>query len=270
MRHLGWKSRRLGGESGGRSAELASVLEFSSLSDRGQAQPSNHGYLGYVKPTSPVLRTTHGWLFAIADGFHSAAPRAAVQDLLCGFQAARPKERLGSLLPQLVQEANQYLYEIEKRARARNFPTGTALVACALREGHAVVAHVGDSRCYLIRDQHAQLITQDHIFAKNRAIGTYYSRERNDGSEDEREGHFLGTDLLVKVHVNERRVLPGDVLMLCCDRLYRLIEPSQLPAILATRRDLNAAARELVALARTKDVSKDLSVQLVRVRRSEI
>ena len=47
----------------------------------------------------------------------------------------------------------------------------TTLVACALRFDRAVVAHVGDSRCYLIRQGQATLLTRDHTVAQDGPAG---------------------------------------------------------------------------------------------------
>ena len=45
----------------------------------------------------------------------------------------------------------------------------TTLVACAFRYDRVVVAHAGDSRCYLIRQGQARLLTRDHTVAQEQA-----------------------------------------------------------------------------------------------------
>ena len=55
----------------------------------------------------------------------------------------------------------------------------TTLVACALRHDQAVVSHVGDSRCYLVRNGHARQVTQDHTLVnEQRKMGLISAQRR--------------------------------------------------------------------------------------------
>ncbi len=79
----------------------------------------------------------------------------------------------------------------------------------------------------------------------------------------------LGADLFVNVEISEHQVLPGDVLVLCCDGLYHSVETSEIGAVAGHGGDLNAAARRLIELANDRDGSDNISVQLIRVRSVE-
>jgi serine/threonine protein phosphatase PrpC len=271
MRYLRSPSTKGGKASLARLRKPELAVEFSSRSDRGRRQAFSHGYLGHVKLTTPTRCHTHGWLFALADGLQAAASKAAVEDLLSGFRAALPEEPLAPLLVRLVQEANQYVYEIGKRDSWRVSPTATTIVACAVRHDRAVIAHVGDSRCYLIREGQTKLLTRDHIVAEDQAPrGILLSRKEIEKSPNCRVlSRCLGKDLFVKVETSEHKVLPGDVLMLCCYGFYRSVSASELAAVAGRGGDLNAAARQLVALAYVRDGGEDISVQLIRIQSVE-
>src|ERR1039457_6894240 len=149
-------------------------LEFAQASDCGRVRDHNEDYLGYVLPEAPEQEQTHGWLFALADGvggqqLGEVASRTAVETLLAGFRRAARGEQLRSLLPRLVQAANEKVYEAGLAAKPGGVAVATTLVACALRFDRVVVSHVGDSRCYSIRHGRATALTRDHTLVGERA-----------------------------------------------------------------------------------------------------
>jgi protein phosphatase len=79
----------------------------------------------------------------------------------------------------------------------------------------------------------------------------------------------LGTNLFVKVDVNELQVQPGDVLLLCSDGLHGAVSSDEIARTVSSRSDLNAAAQDLVASANQKDGNDNVSVQLIAVRAVE-
>ena len=145
-------------------------VEFAQLSDPGKSRDHNEDYQGYAAPENAEQARSHGWLFALADGVGGhddgeIASHAAVENLITGFRNAPRSEALGSLLTRLVQAANLCVYEAGKRASVGGTNMATTMVACALRYDRAAVAHAGDSRCYLIRQGLATLLTRDHTVA---------------------------------------------------------------------------------------------------------
>lgn len=250
-------------------------IEFSALSDPGRQRDHNEDYLGHVKPATAALGRSHGWLFALADGVGGhehgeVASKAAVEDLLSGFQASRPSEPLAPLLVRLVQEANQTVYEIGKRDSPGGTAMATTLVACALRHDRAAVVHVGDSRCYLVRQRQAKLLTRDHTVVQDQArLGILSPKEAANAPNRHLLSRSIGMDLFVNVETSEHQVLPGDVLVLCCDGLYNSLETSEIGAVAGNGTDLRSAAERLVALANERDGSDNISIQLIRVRSVE-
>lgn len=250
-------------------------IEFSALSDPGRLRDHNEDYLGHVKPATAALGRSQGWFFALADGVGGhehgeVASKAAVEALLSGFRSSRSSEPLEPLLVRLVQEANQTVYELGKRDSPGGTPMATTIVACALRHDRAVVAHVGDSRCYLVRQRQAKLLTRDHTVAQDHArLGILSAKDAAEAPTRHLLSRSLGMDLFVNVETSEHQVLPGDVLVLCCDGLYHSVEASEIGAVAGNGGDLRAAAERLVALANDRDGSDNISVQLIRVRSVE-
>ena len=250
-------------------------VEFANLSDCGRVRGHNEDYLGYVVPATPAQVRTHGWLFALADGVGGqergeVASRIAVESLLAGFRASAGGDLHTTLLPRLVQEANVRVYEKGRTASAGGVPMATTVVACALRFDCAAVAHVGDSRCYLIRRGHAKLLTRDHTVASEHVrLGLLSAQDAAEAPTRHLLTRSLGTELFVGVETSDNQVLAGDVLLLCSDGLHGAVRASEMAHLVSQGGDLNAAGQKLVALANQRDGSDNISLLLIRVRSVE-
>ena len=149
-------------------------------------------------------------------------------------------------------------------------PMATTLVSCALRYDRALVAHVGDSRCYLVRRGEAVVLTRDHtLVGEQMRLGLLSAREAADSPHRHLLSRSLGAEMFVNVETNEYQILGDDVLVLCSDGLHGAVSPSEIAAIVSHQADLNAAAHRLVAVANHQDGTDNISVQLIRIRSVE-
>jgi protein phosphatase len=259
-----------------RSTESSMLdIEFAQLSVPGKVRKENEDYLGYVLPEAPEQVRSHGWLFALADGVGGhergeVASRAAVETMLAGFRQAARGESHNALLPRLVQRANTHVFETGLAGASGGPAMATTLVTCALRFDRAVVVHVGDSRCYLIRRGHATALTRDHTVANEQVrLGVLSAREAADVPTRHVLSRSLGNDLFVNVETSDNQVQAGDVLLLCSDGVHGAVPATDMSQIVSHTADLDAAAQKLVALANERDGSDNISVQLIRVRSVE-
>jgi PPM family protein phosphatase len=246
-------------------------VEFAQLSDPGLARDHNEDYLGYMVPKSPEQARSHGWLFALADGVGGqargeVASRVAVECMISGFLAS-PREPLTTVVPRLVQAANTKVFETGLATGPGGCSMATTVVACALRYDRAIVAHVGDSRCYLVRQGYAVPITRDHTFSNEQLrLGLVSAREAGRSRISNVLSRALGSDMFVSVESSEHQVFKDDVLLLCSDGLYRSVSAEDIARIAGHGMVLELAARELVDLANQRDGSDNISVQLIRVQ----
>jgi serine/threonine protein phosphatase PrpC len=247
-------------------------LEFVERTDDGRVRNHNEDYSGYVAPATPARVRSHGWLFALADGVGGhekgeVASRAAIESLLAGFQGSPGGESHAALLPRLVQKANAHVFEVAVAGGRECAGMATTLVACALRFDRVTVAHVGDSRCYLIRNGNASQITRDHTMANEQIrLGLVSAQEAGESSTRHVLSRSLGTEMVVNVETNDHQLYAGDVLVQCSDGLHNSVEALEMAALSSHGRDLLRAAEKMVALANERDGSDNISVQLIRVR----
>jgi len=204
--------------------------------------------VGLVREGNEDSYLTEGPLFAVADGMGGhrggeVASQLAVETLEKLF-----KEGAGDL-PDQVQEANRVVFERSVLDR-KVAGMGTTLTA-ALVEGDRVrLAHVGDSRAYLLRDGTLRLLTEDH---------TLVHRMVSEGeiSKEEAETHpqrsvltrALGVDTVVDVDDDSLQVRPGDRLLLCTDGLTSMVSEDEIEEVLRTVPDPQEAAQRLVRMA---------------------
>jgi len=246
-------------------------LEFAELSDTGRVRSHNEDYLGHVVPASPAQARSHGWIFALADGVGGqrqgeVASRAAVQEVLGGFRRAKEQAAQKDLVTQLVQAANARVCESEAMSGRSGTGMASTVVVCSLRFDRAVIGHVGDSRCYLLRSGQARCLTRDHTVAAEQArIGVLSPEEAAEASTRHVLSRSLGMNLFVNVEIDELQLLPGDLLLLCSDGLHGAIADAEMAEIVRRNRDLNVAAQQLVAAANEQDGSDNISLQLIRI-----
>ncbi|PYX40438.1 MAG: serine/threonine-protein phosphatase, partial [Acidobacteria bacterium] len=196
-------------------------VEFSQLSDPGRVRPRNEDYLGYVLPRSPAEARSHGWLFALADGVGGqrqgeVASRAAIEEVQGGFRRAAAMSSQRELLMDIVQAANARVFETGALVDPRGSGMASTIIVCALRFDSATVAHVGDSRCYLIRRGEARPLTRDHTVANEQErLGVLSAEEAAEVSTRNVLSRSLGTSRFVEIDIKQIPLLSGDVLLLC-------------------------------------------------------
>ncbi len=254
---------------------LGLELDFAELSDRGPTRDQNQDSCGHWIPLTAEQARTHGWLFALADGvggqaLGDVASRLAIQTLTENFQTARDDEPRSSFIARLIRSANSVIYEAGHVTTSIRRPMATTVVTCALRLDRAVVAHVGDSRCYQIRRGRAKLLTRDHTVAAEQVrLGVLSAHEAASSPSRHLLSRSLGGDLFVAVDMSEHLLMKGDVLLLCSDGLHASVLASEMAHAVTRHENLHAAAQELVSIANARDGSDNVTIQLIRIRNVE-
>jgi protein phosphatase len=248
---------------------------FGQASDFGKVRTNNEDAMGSFIPISRHQARSHGYLFAVADGvggmdLGEVASATAVSVLTKEFSQAQAGTMLVSLLPRLVQHANAAVHDCTLAPEYRGKKMATTLVACALRHDQAVVSHVGDSRCYLVRNGQAKQVTQDHTWVnEQRKMGLISAREMTESDSRHILVRSLGPEMFVSPDTTALTLLAGDVLVLCSDGLHGEMSDEAIAEIVSQNKNIEEVARELVARAVEIDGGDNTTAQVIRVRAVE-
>ena len=250
-------------------------VQYGQTSDPGKVRTNNEDAMGSFIPASRHQARSHGYLFAVADGvggmdLGEVASSTAISVITRGFEDAQADTLLMGLMPRLVQHANAAVHDCRMAPEYRGKSMATTLVACALRHDQAVVSHVGDSRCYLVRGGRARQVTQDHTWVnEQRKMGILSAGEAAASESRHVLIRSLGPELFVSADTNAVTLVPGDVLVLCTDGLHDELSEQAIAEIASQQKPADEIARELVARALEIDGNDNTTAQVIRVRAVE-
>ena len=211
-------------------------------------------------------------VFAVADGMggHAAgevASEAALQPVAQLDGTAYDDARAATdALRSAVEEANRSVVS-QAKADPNLSGMGTTLTAVLVRDDRLHLAHVGDSRAYLLRDgEGINQLTTDHTLVEQLVQDGRLSRDEV-SSHPQRSviTRAIGVDVEVDVDTLEQVLQPGDQLLLCSDGLSGPVTDEQIADILLSEGDGQAAVEALIAAANNAGGPDNITVVLLRV-----
>lgn len=250
-------------------------VQYGQATDPGKIRTNNEDAMGSFIPASKAQKRSHGFLFAVADGvggmdLGEVASARAISVITEEFEKAQAGALLIGLMPRLIERANAAVHDCRLSAEYRGKNMATTLVACALRHDQAVVSHVGDSRCYLVRSGRARLVTDDHTWVnQQRKMGLITADDAAASDARHTLIRSLGPEMFVSPDTTALTVQPGDVLVLCTDGLHDEMRDETIAEIASKPKAADEIARELVARAVETDGNDNTTAVVIRVRAVE-
>jgi len=246
------------------------LVEGGSSSDPGQVRELNEDYFGTPETMeiSLDLVEQNGRLYAVADGMggHAAgevASRQAISTLFEEYYASPSAEVIQSM-EEAIEVANAEVYAQASLDRAKA-GMGTTLVAAVLQGDDLYVANVGDSRAYLVREQSIEQVTRDHSWVNEQVqAGIITAQEAREHLYRNIITRSLGTKPDVDIDFFQRKVQPGDVLVLCCDGLSNEVEDDEIARIVPAN-SAQESAQALIDLANQRGGPDNVTAIIVRI-----
>jgi protein phosphatase len=191
-------------------------------------------------------------LFGVADGVGglpggAEAAQEAVDIVTSAVLAATPSEELD--LTAIVTTANDSVAALGMRL-SPGLGIGSTLTLGCIRGSKLKLAHVGDSRAFLVRNGEITCLTEDHSVEnearRRRARGevVYYSEAQRGALT-----RCIGQAVPPEVDLLEKALIGGDRIMFCTDGVTRMITERELGEIAAQAKDPFSLAKKLVDLA---------------------
>ncbi|MEO8544269.1 MAG: Stp1/IreP family PP2C-type Ser/Thr phosphatase [Burkholderiaceae bacterium] len=142
---------------------------------------------------------------------------------------------------------------------------GTTLVVAVFHESTLILGHIGDSRCYRVRDGALVQITKDHSLLQEQIDAGLITPEQAVGSSIKNlVTRALGVEDAVMMEVNEHKVEPGDCYLMCSDGLSDMVDDGEIASILGGPVPMDQKADILVAIANEHGGRDNISVLLIQ------
>lgn len=254
-----------------------SLPEAVAATSLGRVRTSNEDAFGY--------RAERG-IFVVCDGMGGAAggevaSRITVDTVLRRMCAEGAAADPHVALADGIAQANRAVLDRADQD-AGLYGMGTTLVALQLRPapsacdgqeagpdecpGTALIAHAGDSRCYLWREGRLTRLTNDHSLVDEQLrMGTMTAAEAERSPFRSVITRAIGTQQTVSEEIQEMETEPGDIFLLCTDGLTREVDEDTMARVLGASSDLHGTAHRLVECANEAGGRDNVTCLLVRV-----
>jgi protein phosphatase len=241
--------------------------EFCIRTDPGLARENNEDSVAFDEPTR---------LGILADGMggYNAG------EIASGMATTFIKSELGRWLSQAgrhangrevrrameicVDNANRSIFNAAN-SNPQYSGMGTTLVVGVFQDYRLMLGHIGDSRCYRLRASEFVQITKDHSLLQEQMDAGLITPEQAAVSTNKNlVTRALGVEDAVLLEVNEHRVEPGDLYLMCSDGLSDMVDDQAIAAILQGDAPLEHKVVQLVDAANANGGRDNISVLLAR------
>jgi serine/threonine protein phosphatase PrpC len=245
-------------------------VKFVARSEIGHARENNEDKFDFYEPDEEPLLAARGSVYLVCDGMggHNAGQIASE---LAAKQFLHAYYHLGGAAQEAARhailQAHHYIAEMASKIPSR-YGMGTTLTALILKQDEGILAHVGDSRCYRLREGVFEQLSRDHTLVARlveQGIITpeqaKYHPQRNVirqavGVADPSEP--------LEPDIETFALQEGDLYLLCSDGLTDMVDDAEIEAILRDEPPTRAAWR-LVDRALANGGRDNVTVVLVRV-----
>ena len=252
---------------------ILAKLAWAMRSEPGDVRPHNEDCAGVFAPTIPDDAWDRGPLFIVCDGLggHAAgevASRTAVDAGLEHWKGGSPGAP-HQALRNAIRAANVAVFDAALQSKRRGMATTMTALTLAGRE--AIIGHVGDSRCYLVRRESTTQLTNDHSrVGEMLRAGLITAEQAANHPARSMISRTVGSEPSVQVDITRQATEAGDTFVLCSDGLWDVIgrrEITQVVGAIGTPAmpTVIAAADALMAQALARSTPDNVTVLVVRV-----
>ncbi|HTY59781.1 MAG TPA: protein phosphatase 2C domain-containing protein [Bacteroidota bacterium] len=243
-------------------------IESHGISRPGKVRHDNQDAIRFCRPDDLTRR--YGPLYAIADGMGGYAHGGVASSLaLEHFFDTFYKSNGVSLSQKLrlgVQDANVGIYQTAQRLGVPRM--GTTLTAVNLTGRTLNIVHVGDSRAYLVRGGGATCLTNDHTRVGEMVRLKMLSPDKvRSHAQRSVLNKCLGVGLFVQPDILQVPLEPGDVVILCTDGVWSVVEDAEFALMAADSPGPEDLSRRIYELAMSRESDDNLSVIALYIRR---
>ena len=241
-------------------------VKCHQLSTVGAVRDHNEDFLLFWEPEEFELAQKLGSLALLADGVGGEgngdiASRLAVETALAAFKESQPESTPAHVARRMFDAAAAKVFQ----AAQDKGRMATTLLASIYRHDKVTIAHVGDSRAYLIRGGKIKRLTTDHSYtALQVKLGLLLERNAMTSPNRSTLTRSIGYEPMCHYDISTQDLLKGDIILQCSDGLYGFILDEEILEA-AVKYHPGEACKRLIALAEKRQVSDNVSVQIIQV-----
>ena len=210
-------------------------------------------------------------LFAVADGMggHNAgeiasnlAVRAFLTECTLRLFAQQP-DSPRAILSAALEKANKQVLESASDRELKGM--GTTFTASLVMGGDMYIAHVGDSRCYIINSREIIQVTKDHSLVQQLIdTGTITPEEARCHPRRNEITRALGYSDTINPDLYQVKLYADDIILLCSDGLHNTLSSEKINETVLSASNIDAACTDLTALANLAEGPDNISVIMAK------
>ena len=256
--------------------DLSQNLEIATCTDPGMVRSHNEDSIA-ADPANGLVVLADGMggynAGEVASGMATTVIVTEMRQILANTKPydiaqGTNEEIAAKLVREQVLKANSSIYQAAQ-SQPQYAGMGTTLVVCLFYDNRMLVAHLGDSRLYMLRDGKFSQVTRDHSLLQEQIDSGIITPEQAKNAQHKNlVTKALGIDPSVEPEIHEYPAQAGDIYLLCSDGLCDMVEDDDIGMTLqALGANLKLAAEQLVQMANDNGGRDNVSVILVRVLR---
>ena len=241
-------------------------IKCYQLSSAGPVRDHNEDFLLFWEPEDFERLQNAGSIAIVADGVGGEsngdkASRLAAETALSVFKEAKPETSAADLIRLMFDTSAARVFQ----AAQHDGRMATTLLASLFRHDNATIAHVGDTRAYLIRGGKIKRLTTDHSYtALQVKLGLLLERNAMTSPHRSTLTRSIGYEPMCHFDITTQALMQGDLILQCTDGLYGYVLDDEILEA-AVKYHPGEACKRLIALAEKRQVSDNVSVQIVQV-----
>ena len=256
--------------------DLTQALEITSATDPGMVRSHNEDSVAADPANGLVVLADGMGGYNAGEVASGMATTVIVTEMQQALARVRPYDLdpktsqpvASRLVREQVLKANTSIYQAAQ-SQPQYAGMGTTLVVGLFYDNRLLVAHLGDSRLYMLRDGKFSQVTRDHSLLQEQIDSGLITPEQAKHAQHKNlVTRALGIDPSVEPEIHEYPTKPGDIYLLCSDGLNDMVEDEDIGMAVETLgANLPLAAQQLVQMANDNGGRDNVSVILVRVLR---
>jgi protein phosphatase len=245
-------------------------VKFVARSEIGHARENNEDKFDFYEPDEEPLLAARGSVYLVCDGMggHNAGQIASE---LAAKQFLHAYYHLGGTAQEAARhailQAHHYIAEMASKIPSR-YGMGTTLTALILKQDEGILAHVGDSRCYRLREGVFEQLSRDHTLVarlvEQGVIPPEQARYHPQRNVIRQAVGVADPSEPLEPDIETFALQAGDLYLLCSDGLTDMVDDAEIEAILRDEPPTRAAWR-LVDRALANGGRDNVTVVLVQI-----